>query len=292
MRLRTPLFRTMLGAPAVVVLACVFSFVETTQSWARSRSKPVKRLPSVAFVVSCAPSHQSLNDPIKHRGHAGMSHRHSFFGNTSTDANSTLSSLTTATTTCNDLLDRAAYWMPAPKVGSWINMRAYYSAGTVDPSAIVSYPPGLAMVTTSPESVVWSCGLGVNDVGWQARPQKCSPSKSLTVRVTFPQCGGAWVDALAGTPADIISAVNGRCPDKRVAYPLLRIRAVWGDAPTTPGDLTLSSGTPETMHADFFNAWDPQRLDRLVSVCVRGERKSNVEITQCRLPGTGPASAS
>jgi hypothetical protein len=39
-------------------------------------------------------------------------------------------------------------------------------------------------------------------------------------------------------------------------------------------------------HADFFNAWEPERLQELVDVCVRGRRTTNLDIKVCKLPGT------
>ena len=37
--------------------------------------------------------------------------------------------------------------------------------------------------------------------------------------------------------------------------------------------VTLSSGSPYTLHADFWNAWDQARLVHLVDYCVNGGRK-------------------
>jgi hypothetical protein len=67
-----------------------------------------------AFRFLCAPSHNAYNDPIVYPGQPGKSHLHTFFGNTLADANSTYSSLrTTGASTCNDVLNRSAYWIPA-----------------------------------------------------------------------------------------------------------------------------------------------------------------------------------
>jgi hypothetical protein len=67
-----------------------------------------------AFRFLCAPSHNAYNDPIVYPGQPGKSHLHTFFGNTLADANSTYASLrTTGESTCNDKLNRSAYWIPA-----------------------------------------------------------------------------------------------------------------------------------------------------------------------------------
>jgi len=64
------------------------------------------------FYVNCRFSHTANDDPIVHPGQPGKSHPHTFFGNTSTSASSTLASLRAAGTTCKPSADRAAYWVP------------------------------------------------------------------------------------------------------------------------------------------------------------------------------------
>ena len=72
-----------------------------------------------AFRFLCAPSHNAYNDPIVYPGQPGKSHLHTFFGNELADANSTYASLrATGNSTCNALLNRSAYWVPAMMNGS------------------------------------------------------------------------------------------------------------------------------------------------------------------------------
>ena len=67
-----------------------------------------------AFRFLCAPSHNAYDDPIVYPGQPGRSHLHTFYGNTGADANSTYASLrTSGDSSCNNLLNRSAYWMPA-----------------------------------------------------------------------------------------------------------------------------------------------------------------------------------
>ena len=61
------------------------------------------------FVVSCGFSHAKSSDPIVMPGHAEMSHLREFFGNTTTNENSTGASLLSGSTTCDDRHDRSAY---------------------------------------------------------------------------------------------------------------------------------------------------------------------------------------
>lgn len=76
---------------------------------------PIEEGPSVgAFRFLCKPSHLSYDDPIVYPKQAGKAHLHMFFGNTLADANSDYNSLrTTGESTCNNKLNRSAYWVPA-----------------------------------------------------------------------------------------------------------------------------------------------------------------------------------
>ena len=67
--------------------------------------------------VLCSADHYAMNDPIVFPGQPGMSHMHTFYGNTSTDAFSTLSSLSAASpSSCGRGMgtsDLSAYWVPS-----------------------------------------------------------------------------------------------------------------------------------------------------------------------------------
>jgi len=64
------------------------------------------------FFSNCAFSHMAPDDPIVHPGQPGASHAHTFFGNKTTNAFSTLASLRRGKTTCRTKGDTAAYWIP------------------------------------------------------------------------------------------------------------------------------------------------------------------------------------
>lgn len=81
-----------------------------------SNSIPPSAAPDVvgAFRFICMPGHLKSDDPIVYPGQPGKSHLHQFFGNDTTDANSTYASLRAAgNSTCMSPLNRSAYWMPA-----------------------------------------------------------------------------------------------------------------------------------------------------------------------------------
>ena len=67
-----------------------------------------------AFRFMCEPGQISYDDPIVYPNQPGKSHLHQFFGNTAANASSTYRSLrTTGDSTCVNILNRSAYWMPA-----------------------------------------------------------------------------------------------------------------------------------------------------------------------------------
>src|SRR4051812_17340342 len=67
-------------------------------------------LRGVNFISVCGFSHRGTDDPIVLPRQPGLSHDHTFIGNTSTDAYSTPARLCSAGTTCKRAADRAAYW--------------------------------------------------------------------------------------------------------------------------------------------------------------------------------------
>ncbi len=230
------------------------------------------------FVVECRFSHQAPDDPIVYPGAPGASHEHLFFGNTTTDAASTLASLQAGGTTCDQQLDRAAYWAPAlydagrevPAVKS----TAYYRAGLdVDPTTVQPYPPGLAMIAGSAaataaqpvEVVAWTCGTsGTRD----ATPPSCPPDRGLRMIVTFPDCWNGRDLDVADHHAHLAYSHGGRCPsDHPVPIPQLQFSVEY-DHHGPPGALSLASGPITSGHADFVNAWDETKLATEVALCL------------------------
>ena len=118
--------------------------------------------------------------------------------------------------------------------------------------------------------------------GWTDAPVRCAAGRRTTVRVAFGQC---W-DGTGRAPSAVVTPVDGACPAGYAhAIPQLIIRAQLEGEAWPP---TFSSGGAPTLHADFWNAWDPARLALLVGTCIRGDRSSNVEVRRCRVTGGGP----
>jgi hypothetical protein len=246
------------------------------------------------FVVRCGFSHRAQVDPIVDFGKTAH-HMHDFFGNKTTNANSTLESLRAAAsrsdhgTTCEPrpgptFGDTAAYWIP--KV-SWKDSRRttalkanqtffYYRAGLKAPADVKPYPAGLKIVTVQGKNVEWRCQNGT----WSPTPPtQCSNGK-LVVRIFFPDClavnssGQPLTDTDPNDPnaiphrSHMVEAGSAGCPPSH-PYSVPRLQTNFQfPIPTTRGKPTLSSGAYSTMHADFFNAWQEGTLEDLVARCI------------------------
>ncbi len=103
------------GYPQLDAIPTNFSTAGLLQASWGTGAIPGKESDSVgAFRFLCTPSHLSYDDPIVYPGQVGKAHLHMFFGNTLADANSDYRSLrTTGESTCNNKLNRSAYWVPA-----------------------------------------------------------------------------------------------------------------------------------------------------------------------------------
>jgi hypothetical protein len=262
-------------ARTLVALAAVVAFAAVG---CRSGDAPTQG--EVAqFVVKCAFSHAAPEDPIVHPGFPGGSHRHDFFGNTATDASSTLESLVGGDTSCNQRLDTAAYWAPSlldhGQPVTPLGLVAYSRpAPGVDLAALTPYPAGLMMVSGDPvasepqpvEIAGWTCGTSSDA---SSVPPTCPPTSPLRVRITFPDC---WDGHRLDSPdhrAQVARSQDGRCPDTHpVLLPQLTL-SVRYPISGAGHDLSLASGSTLTAHADFLNAWDQHELTDQVVLCLR-----------------------
>jgi Domain of unknown function (DUF1996) len=247
---------------------------------------PARAAQNGQFVLRCPFSHSRMDDPIMFPGQPGASHLHDFFGNTGVHASSTFESMLADETSCKVPSDTAGYWTPAgyldgvliqPKV-----MRIYYlgsPTGTVE-----TIPPGLQMVAgnrdaTSPAEnphVSWFCGKTKSvTTPRKDTPYDCSPYAQyafvdgIVAVIDFPSC---W-NGTGLRPEDVTYPVSGFCPAGfGHVIPRLSERVHFGvmDPLALDGSLafTLSSGPWYTLHADFWNTWQQERLDQLVADCL------------------------
>ena len=236
----------------------------------------------VNFTSNCRFSHRAADDPIVYPGQPGKSHDHSFVGNNSTDAFSTLASLQAATTTCRRPGDTAAYWMPTLSAGGTpvapVGATVYYRRHTLQ--QVQSFPSGLKIIAGDAHAVsaqplqitFWNCGpeAGVKP---QSTVPTCpdGPDSNLRLHVRFPDCwDGSNLDS-ADHKSHMAYSEAGVCPaGHAVPVPALEVifrYPIKGD----PG-VFLASGGQFSAHADFFNAWNQQRLAQLVDFCLNGLR--------------------
>jgi hypothetical protein len=143
---------------------------------------------------------------------------------------------------------------------------AYYQTAGKDPEAIEPFPPGLKVVA---DRAQWACnGDGRDSARSTNAPPACPPGEDLVVRIFFPDC---WDGHQTDSPdhrSHMAYNAGGRCPRSH-PVPVPRLRLGFRYPGSYGGsDVTLSSGGPETAHADFFNAWDQAELERLVRSCL------------------------
>jgi hypothetical protein len=233
-----------------------------------------------AFNVRCEFSHRKQDDPIVHRGHAGMAHWHDFFGGRDADADSTYQSMIDGETTCSDQADKAGYWHPRLRFKGKARkgtLFAYYSRNgkpTVRP-----YPrnlriiAGKATATKAQSKTVtyWRCV----DRGALRRYKyvpACREGERLSGNIVFPDCwDGDHLDS-ADHASHMAYSRKGACPATHPEMlPRLVMTVVWNIRPTSPDQVELSSGSRVTMHADFWNTWRQGRLRALTNRCLNIE---------------------
>jgi hypothetical protein len=287
-------------------LAVLFTFVADTPA-----SPP--KLHGNNFYANCRFSHTNRDDPIAYPGAPGRSHAHTFFGNASTTASSTLASLRSAKTTCKPTADKAAYWIPTLYVGTreirpakaqfYFNLRGF--------DQMSAFPPGLKVVAgdahaTRPQStriVHWACASSETlrseplvkpprscaDVPVKARKgffKACPTCPSvplqprrtelhLELHVNFPDC---WDGKHLDSPdhrRHMAYSRNYVCPPSHpIKVPLIRLNVRYS---LSGGQgVRLASGGVLTAHADFFNAWKEKLLRQLVDTCFH-DRPCNPE---------------
>lgn len=249
--------------------------------------RPANAAVSGMFKVICDFSHRAGDDPIVYPGQPGKAHLHDFFGNRTTDAFSTLASLSRGGTTCGNAHDKAAYWAPVlyqdGRAVTPTQVQAYYRGSNRDPGAIRTFPTGLKMVAgssmaTKPQSVDvagWTCID--NPPNFSATMPTCKAGQKLRNRIRFPEC---WDGTHLDSPdhhSHLAYLVNGRCPAGHpVAVPRLDIEVHYGAIPGGASRVRLSSGSWTSLHADFFNAWDATTLQGLVRRCLNTPTKCDI----------------
>src|SRR5215218_3362608 len=272
----------------VLILCLISVTLPLTRAVALRQSQAV-------WSVKCDVSHRAPDDPIVFPAQAGRSHMHDFFGNVSTDADSSTASLVRAGSSCLkgiDAVDRAAYWTPSLLQGNAVvtgvpgeqRIDAYYAV--LDKrTPLRPIPFGLRMIAgdgkaTSPQPldvVHYNCLRYPN--GGQVTKNSasiptCPQGSYLSAKITFPGC---WDGRNLDSPdhkSHMAYPVRGACPVSHpVGLPSLGIRVRWKTVRgVSSSRLSLSSGSQFSMHADFWNAWSPAVMQWLVTNCLNATR--------------------
>lgn len=244
------------------------------------------------FAVDCAFDRYVADDPIVHPDRAGASHLHQFFGAMGVHAASTYDDLLAGDTTCEQRADTASYWAPVLLDADLepiepLMATAYYRAAEgVDIADVVSYPAGFMAVAgdhtaiePQPLSVVaWSCDTGSLR---SSKPPDCTDGTSLRLMITFEDCwdGEHLRSPIVSEPARHVAySEAGECPTTHpVHIPQLQLAVAF--PAVAPEGLALSSGNILSGHADFWNGWQQDKLEREVSSCI-------VRNLPCRITGS------
>ncbi|MDP9799458.1 hypothetical protein J2S43_007970 [Catenuloplanes nepalensis] len=237
------------------------------------------------FQANCAVSRSNLpDDPIVFPNLPGASHSHTFMGNTTTNAHSTIESLQAGETACITPGDRTAYWMPTllndGKAVQPVGVQTiYYKSGVIDYTSVRAFPAGLRYVVGSPASTQdafrnhagavegFECGDSYKN--WDI-PANCPAGTQVNIRLKAPSC---WDGLHLDSPdhkSHMAYPVDGRCTASHpVAVPMIEFKMAW----PVSGDMSkvaFSSGRGFSFHYDVYNAWDAPTLDALVKHCING----------------------
>jgi hypothetical protein len=282
-----------IGFTAAVALAATSGATSTPASASSHSEDFAHASPRIAFVdkgsflVPCSFSHRNRDDAILFPRQPGFAHHHTYFGNRSTNAFSTLTSLRKHSTSCSGTqgADASAYWVPTLFVGGKpvrpIGLLAHYVRRTharVDP-----FPAGLKIIAgdmhaRSPQSrrvTSWSCADPINWIephhgfspasGGGPRIPTCDTgSKDLRLQVNFPNC---WDGSRLDSPnhkSHMAYSSNGACPRSHsVEVPALTLFVEYHVSGGASSE--LSSGGQFSGHADFINAWNQKKLTTQVN---------------------------
>ncbi|MFC6082502.1 DUF1996 domain-containing protein [Sphaerisporangium aureirubrum] len=244
------------------------------------------------FLADCPFSHRLPDDPIIFPGLPGASHMHSFFGNLTTNASSTVQSLLAGRSNCSPSTDLSSYWTPTLYNGTTavepsIVTFYYLGEGVRDDvrERIMPLPLGLRIVAgnakatgpNDPTSTArWSC-LHAGQVPPSKDFVTCPAGTQMESYLDFPQCwNGRDLDS-ADHKSHMAFPVNGDCPSTHpVPVPKLR-QVLRYPVSGNPAAFRLASGAGYTMHGDFFNAWPEAEMLRRVNDCIRPKIKCGAD---------------
>nr|WP_246848159.1 DUF1996 domain-containing protein [Sphingomonas beigongshangi] len=263
-----------------------------------------------AFRFICTAGQMNYDDPILYPGVKGGSpHLHQWYGNTGGNYASTYGSLrASGDSTCSNMLNRSAYWVPALMSGAGKVIQPDYLSiyykrlPDGDPMCLKESAKGCVGIPTGLRVV---SGYDMKRMG-EAQPQndtfthRCiSPGKTQVHRKTLAEavadCGGSgqimtainfgncWNGELDSadhrshlTHATYRGQAYAECPASHpYIIPELTQQIAYTIA-ADDGDVWFSSDRMNgmtmtggtTFHADYMEGWDPQTRDTWTSQCI------------------------
>jgi hypothetical protein len=182
-----------------LLLACTVAILAALASAPTATAASIEH--GASFAVRCNFSHRAQVDPIRVPG-GPSGHMHDFFGNTTTNADSTYQTMTappptnppTARTTCSRPEDTAGYWIPTvswkDSTGKLTTLQAnrgvfYYRAGLKNYRTVQPFAPDLRDINA--DRITWFCGINDDGVGSATPPTRCSGGV-LSLKIVFPDC--------------------------------------------------------------------------------------------------------
>lgn len=253
-----------------------------------------------AFRTVCDYSHMAFDDPIVKPGQPGAAHLHVFFGNTKTNAFSTVDTIANqGNSTCRGgIANRSSYWAPAmidTRTGTPMAPRAsnfYYKTGYngIKPEEVKPFPVGLRILAGNPNNnrpadkskwedlhFGYSCIDGTDKFyGWTSEIPNCPVGSTLVMNINFPQC---WDGVNLDSPdhqSHMSYTVDRKCP---ATHPVPLVAITFNvdyqvkevDAPkywrlsSDVYDKTLPSGY--SGHADWFFGWKKEVMESFIKNC-------------------------
>jgi len=241
------------------------------------------------FSINCPFGFSRQADPIVSPGVYPSGHMHDFFGNTSTNENSTYASMTEGGTSCPLTADKAGYWSP-----SLVNIATgalvvpsrnfvYYQNQPVTYGTTQTFPPDFRMVAGGQGASVvsvnyWNCS-NESDSKYHPSPSTVGAANDgncgtgfLRMHISFPPCwDGVNLDS-ADHRSHMAYPVGSSCPAAfPVKLPHVTMHIAWaarGFEIHNGNGYQLSDGTVFP-HADFWQTWVPTtKLDSLVAGCL------------------------
>jgi Domain of unknown function (DUF1996) len=299
-------------APRIIF---VLTFVALSLS---VQASPAAAAATGTFKVHCNFSHRAMADPIVSPG-VTSAHLHDFFGNESTDEDSTYGSMVGQPTSCGIDTDTAAFWAPTmldhnedpiPVDSATVYYRDWPDAA----NGVTAYPKDFRIVSGFPNRQQ-AKGIAGSAVGgnWGFQCDNDEPLQptsaidctghsqtNVMAVVFFPQCAKRHNGRIVKDSSDhrrhAVFATSDGCPSNHpVKLPLAYLKIKYAvtdcidaechlasDGMSVNGETCSDPGC--TLHADFWNTWvqGPSTTENTLTYLVRTCLNAEPE-TECQL---------